>query len=520
MTLITPGPPAPGGQYGPQLGGPVLGPRRPEPGEPGWTIWPHRIWPIDVGAAAPRRVVALALLAALLGTLVWRVTVFSVGYLLVGALVFGVVYGTARRSPTRQEWAGMAMTLALLAVPAVLAAEWVDALCVAAAWIVGWCTFVGGRSWTAVFAGPLLAWAVPARVVGWTQRTLRRIELPGGSGDLRRLAIVLATTVVLVAAFGGLFAGADVAFAHVLSGLLPALDVGEFMARSVVFTVVLAFVLFGAYLIRFPPRLDAAAPRIGWTVARWEWAVPVAALDTLFVAFVAVQATVLFGGHRHVLETAGLTYAEYARQGFWQLLVVSALTVLVIAVTLQLAARDTAADRRLIRSLVGLLCAMSVVVVASAVHRMWLYQQAYGFTELRLLVITVELWLGAVFVLIAGCGIRMAAEWLPRAVLAAGVAALLGLAAVNPDRLIAQRNIERYAQTGHLDASYLTGLSADALPALDGLPESMRGCVGSWVTEDEREPWYQFNWSRWRASRAGVSTQDRAAWTRGCEPRR
>ena len=57
---------------------------------------------------------------------------------------------------------------------------------------------------------------------------------------------------------------------------------------------------------------------------------PLGVLDALFVAFVAVQATVLFGGHAHVLETEGLTYAEYARQGFWQLLWVSALTLLVL----------------------------------------------------------------------------------------------------------------------------------------------------------------------------------------------
>lgn len=462
-----------------------------------------------------------ALAAALAGTLVWRVTVLSIGYPAVGVLVFGVVYGTAGRRPARGEWAGIAMTLALLAVPAVLAAEWLGALCIMAAWIVGWCTLAGGRTFTAVFAGPFVAWVLPARVVGWTQRALRRITLPGGRGDTRRLLVVVAVTVVLIAAFAGLFASADVAFAHVLSGLVPQLDVGEVVARSVVFAIVAAFVLFGAYLVRFPPRLDAAAPRVGWTVARWEWAMPLAALDVLFVAFVAVQATVLFGGHRHVLETAGLTYAEYARQGFWQLLVVSALTMLVIAATLQLA--DTARDRLLVRILVGLLCLMSVVVVVSAVHRMWLYQQAYGFSQERLLVITVELWLGVVFGLIALCGIRMSAGWLPRAVLTAGVAALLGLAAVNPDRLIVQHNIDRYHHTGHIDAAYLTGLSTDALPPVQQLPESdpMRQCLRAWVTNVHSEPWYEFNLSRWRAARsvAADPAPDRTTYRRDCGSR-
>ena len=69
-----------------------------------------------------------------------------------------------------------------------------------------------------------------------------------------------------------------------------------------------------------------AAPRLRLA----EWAIPLALLDLLFLAFVAVQLTVLFGGHDHVLETSGLTYAEYAREGFWQLIAAAALTLVVV----------------------------------------------------------------------------------------------------------------------------------------------------------------------------------------------
>jgi hypothetical protein len=272
----------------------------------------------------------------------------------------------------------------------------------------------------------------------------------------------------------------------------------DVIARTVVFGVILALGLTGAYLVRFRPRLDALAPPPGSPVPRWEWALPLGVLDILFVAFVAVQASVLFGGHRHVLDTAGLTYAEYARQGFWQLLGVSALTLLVLSVALRKAARATAGDRLTVRVLIGTLCATSIVIVASAIHRMWLYQQAYGFSTERLMVITIELWLGAVFVLVAACGVRMSAGWLPRAVLVAGAVALLGLAAVNPERLIADRNIDRYQQTGQLDGEYLQNLSPDAGPALHRLPEAMRPCVA--YRGLRQDPWYQFNLSRSRVT--------------------
>lgn len=491
---------APGGY--PMMPPPIIGPALPRHGEPGFSVFSRRVWPLNPLAAAPLPFVLIALAVGLVGTALWRPTEYSIGYVVVGAMVFATVYGTADRWPGRFEALGIALTLALLSVPAVLAAPWVNALCIMAAWLIGWHTLAGGRTWTAVIAGSVVAWALPARVVGWVQRAApRRVQVP----RLGRIALVAAITCALVAVFGGLFAGADPAFNTLVQNLVPSFDTEDIISRTVVFFLVLLFVLGGGYLVRLPPKLDALAPPARRAVPRWEWAVPLAALDGLFLAFVAVQASVLFGGHAHVLATRGLTYAEYARQGFWQLLWVSALTVLVIAVVIRVAARVTGADRRMLRVLVGILCGTSIVVVISAIHRMWVYQDAYGFSTERLMVVTIELWLGTVFILIAAAGIRMSASWLPRAVLVAGVAALLGLAMLNPERLIADRNIDRFERTGQLDATYLSGLSSDIDPALRRLPESVRQCV---TGESQRHgPWYLFNLSMARSGR--MYTADR-----------
>lgn len=489
---------------------PMLGPLRAQFGQPGYTIWSHRVWPIDPLASAPRRFVVFAVLAGILGTTLWRPTALSIGYVVVGAMVFGVVYGTADRRPTRGEWRGMALTLALLQVPSLLAAQWLGVLCIMAAWLVGWCTLAGGRTWTSVFTAPFVPWLLPARVTGWVRRSVSELAFRGMSQPkLGRAAAVMAITAVLVFIFGGLFAAADPAFAHIVENLVPALAVDDIIARVVIFAVVAFFVLAAGYLMRFPPRLDAMAPAPMRPIPRWEWAVPLGVLDALFIAFVAVQATVLFGGHDHVLETEGLTYAEYARQGFWQLLGVSALTMLVIGGVIRVAGRVAAADRRMLRALVGTMCATSVVVVISAIHRMWLYQQAYGFSVQRIMVIGIESWLGVVFVLIAVAGIRLTGRWLPHAVLVAGAVTLLGLAAINPERLIAERNIDRYEQTGQLDTRYLLELSSDIDPALERLPEPIRQCAR--YRDDAPDPWYEFNLSRSRASHGGTPGVDACA---------
>ncbi|PRC42054.1 DUF4173 domain-containing protein, partial [Mycobacterium sp. ITM-2017-0098] len=456
----------------------------------------------------PRRLVVAALVAGLAGAAVWRISTLSIGYLLVGILVVGVAFGTAERRPTRTEWLGLAVTLALLAVPALLAAEWLGVLCILTAWLVGWSTLAGGRTWTAVVAGPVVPWVAPARVANWVRRAVpERGAARAGLPSASRIAVVAAVTVGLAVVFGGLFASADPAFARLVDQVMPAWRGDEFVSRAVVFAIVVCFVLSAAYLTRFPPRLDALAPRRAASVRNWEWAIPLAVLDLVFIGFVAVQATVLFGGHTHVLETEGLTYAEYARQGFWQLLWVSALTLLVLSVVVRVAGRNAPTDRRLLRTLVGTLCATSVVVVISAIHRMWVYQQAYGFSTERLMVITIELWLGAVFVVVALAGIRMSGRWLPRTILLAGAVALLSLAATNPDRLIAERNIDRYEQTGALDTAYLLRLSPDIEPALARLPEPMRWCA--MYRMHGPDAWYEFNLSRWRAPHDADGMDDR-----------
>jgi hypothetical protein len=88
-----------------------------------------------------------------------------------------------------------------------------------------------------------------------------------------------------------------------------------------------------------------------------------------------------------------------------------------------------------------------------------------------------ETWLGVLVVLVMLAGIRLRARWLAGAVVATAGATLLVLGAVNPDHFVADRNVDRFLSTGKLDVGYLQALSADAVPAVDRLPEPVRSCV-------------------------------------------
>jgi hypothetical protein len=234
-----------------------------------------------------------------------------------------------------------------------------------------------------------------------------------------------------------------------------------------------------------------------------EWALPLAVLDALFLAFVAVQLTVLFGGNDHVLKTAGLTYAEYARQGFWQLIAAAALTLVVVKGATLVAQPRTTTEERTLQLLLGLLCALTLVVLASALHRLTLYVDAFGFTRPRLAAEGFILWLGGTFAILLLLGALRRTASFPRTVLAWTASALVAFSIANPDARIADRNVERWRNTGRLDVGYVSTLSADAVPALSELPAPLRSRVLAQIADrvSREEPWSSANLSRARAQR-------------------
>ncbi|MFE7762175.1 DUF4153 domain-containing protein [Streptomyces sp. NPDC057438] len=430
----------------------------------------------------------------------------AVNILVVAVPATIAVYAAGRRAGRRpRPWALVwgAAGAALLTVPALRAAEWPSFLAVVTALAVGSIALHGGRTWPAVLLGPIGVFTSLVTGPAWGWRGLRE-RVGGDRGRLAPLFRAVVVAVVLLFVFGALFAGADAAFADLLGALVPDVTVSDGPWRVLLLALGLFGTLAAARTAAAPTRWDRVQVPAGRARGRAEWALPLIGLIALFAVFNAVQLAVLFGGYDAVLKETGQTYAEYARQGFWQLLMATLLTLLVIVIALRWAPRTRPGDRRLVHGVLGTLCALALVVVASAVRRMDMYVDAYGLTRLRISVLTMEIFLGLVIVLIMAAGV-WGARWLPRAVAACAAAAVLAFGLVSPDALIAERNVERYETTGRFDLPYARGLSADAVPALDRLAEPMRSCA-LWDIKEELEerrhlPWYATSWGEAEARR-------------------
>jgi len=306
---------------------------------------------------------------------------------------------------------------------------------------------------------------------------------------LRGPVLGLLAALPIAVVFGGLLMDADPVYDRILSDhlalrldavaphLLAMLRWGWLAAG------VIAAVVWARGAAPVPPIPTPGRGRLGLG----EVGTVLAVVDLLFASFVLVQFRVLFGGAAFVQAVSGLSYAEYARSGFFQLVAVAALSLpLLLAADWLLGRRDRTALRRF-RGLALLMLLLLDVMLASALYRMRLYTVEYGLTELRFYTTAFMGWLVLVLGWFAASVLRGRRERFAPGAVAAAALTLVALNLLNPDGLIARTNLGRVAAGREVDAEYIAGLSADALPTirrtLPGLPAAQRCALGTAVRD-------------------------------------
>ncbi len=448
-------------------------------------------WP-DTGTPARREVLlACAVIGLFAGlTLPYANAGLAATLVLLASGLLVLWVSRHRRSPF--TWACAALCVGFALLVTLRDAEWMVVLGLMTSALLTTAALTNGRSAVGMVLSAM-AWPFAGlRGLPWLGRTFR--ALGGGNNSAAVVRTVILSGLALLV-FGVLFATGDAIVGHWLSLVLPDLEEGVVL-RAFVAVAVTGVVLAAAYLSLNPPTVETSGVRRP-AQHRFEWLAPVLLVDAVFALFLAAQTAAFLGGHDYIRDATGLTYADYVHQGFAQLTFATALMLLVVWAASRKAG-DTPADKWWLRVSLGALCVLTLVVVASALHRMDLYQDAYGFTRLRLLVDVFEGWLGLVVIAVLVAGIRLRGWWLPRMALLSGATLLLGLALANPDAWIAQHNIDRYESTGKVDWSYLRGLSEDAAPTLAKLPPEQAACALN-DPSPTRDGWNGWNLARARS---------------------
>lgn len=333
------------------------------------------------------------------------------------------------------------------------------------------------------------------REVPWGE--VKRLRSAQAASIGRGLAVGMPFLLV----FGALFVAADAVFRHLLESAVPTavpriwpqllIAVGVAWASSGLLRDL------GAHResARLVPSDALVSRKPSISLGATETAVALGGLDLLFTFFVAVQARYLFGGQSVVVGHEHLTYAAYARHGFFELLAVSALVVPLVVVA------NTVVRSRLVSILSGVLVLLELAVAASALQRMHVYVDQYGLTELRVYAVGTILWITVVLLWALVTIVRGSARRFAVGVVLAGFAATLALNVVNPDAVIARTNLDR----PKVDPAYLARLSDDAVPALVARVAAIRNqSLRTRIAGALLDRRFDRDLLGWNASRAGA----------------
>lgn len=179
-------------------------------------------------------------------------------------------------------------------------------------------------------------------------------------------------------------------------------------------------------------------------------------LAFIYVIYSGIQILFLF--LRRGLP-GGMTYSQYAHQGFWQLLAVSLINLVTVMVCIQVFE-----TRRMLNVLLLVISVCTCVMTLSAAYRMLLYVGVYHLTFLRILV----LWfLGVLTLVMLGVMVSIFRQEFPlfRYAVAAVTCCYIVFSFAGVDRIIASYNLRHMEQITWQDVNYLLhDLSVDAAP--------------------------------------------------------
>ncbi|AIQ68388.1 DUF4153 domain-containing protein [Paenibacillus graminis] len=389
--------------------------------------------------------------------------------------------------------------------------------------------------------GPLLIgaaaehfFAQSLRHWGTAPRIIRRIFGGAKLQDERKQVVVkvligLGISLPLLLIVTSLLSSADGVFHELLAGipqLLERLSFGEGFARLLwvlllgtgMFGLLWGFVDHKVYVWNPKPELNMEE---GSSAASLNELLPgpltlkvdpvilttiLTVINTVYVLFVSLQFSYLFGAWGGILPE-GSTYADYARSGFFELILVTSINFVLLLLSLHSTGPAAARLRRIVNILLYILVLCSVIMLYSAYSRLALYEEAYGYTYIRFLVHAFMIFLGLLLVLAA---VRISRVQFPLApcCLALGLFSYVLINYIGMDHIIAKQNIQRYETSGILDSSYLSRLSPDVTPLLIGFSKQENGKLDAVLREkwenrtQAARTWPSFNVAKARAERA------------------
>lgn len=330
---------------------------------------------------------------------------------------------------------------------------------------------------------------------------------------ITKVLIGLAISIPFLIVIISLLASADRIFKFFIdkiSSLFGSINISDFLVQGVI--VLLISIIVFSYTWSFSNPNDSIQTRvqpssIGTNNKSWDPIISITILSVIncvYLVFTIIQFTYMFGAINNALPP-DFTYAEYARRGFFELLLVTLINFSLLLSSIRFTRKDGKLVARTVRLLHSLLVLCTLVILTSAYFRMSLYETAYGYTYLRVLTHSFMMFLCVLF-MIAFYKIWNERISLLKPYIVVSIMAYMIINFANIDVLIAKNNVNRYLETGKLDTHYLWNLSYDSIPELVNLLNDKKVSIdiNRYLFEQQRviskkQSWQSFNLSQHKA---------------------
>lgn len=364
-----------------------------------------------------------------------------------------------------------------------------------------------------MFARPLRNCLKPLSLI--SRNAKRRVNFGKYTVAGKVLAGLMLTIPLLIVVIP-LLASADDVFRYFIEqipNLFKDINIGQFIPRFLIVTIVTGLVFSYLWSLFYSKTESTSIISNVKILSPGAFLDPITVttllilIDVLYVFFIAVQFSYLFGSLTDGLPQ-NFTYAQYARKGFFELVAVTVINLVILIGNMNFVKASGRKIDKVVRALNTALVISTFIMLLSAHLRMSLYEEAYGFTYLRILT---HVFMGYLFVLVT---VSLAKIWrhsipLLKSFIVISIVAYTLLNYINVDQLIVKNNIERYNKGNPIDISYLTTLSYDAVPQLVDFMNGTTDRELAMKLENELKhkkdvlakatPWQSFNISKYRA---------------------
>ncbi|HZW82764.1 MAG TPA: DUF4173 domain-containing protein [Candidatus Deferrimicrobium sp.] len=341
--------------------------------------------------------------------------------------------------------------------------------------------------------------------------------IPGKFRVVGKVLVGLLLTIPLLIVIVPLLASADDVFRNfveLIPNIFQTININEFVARVLIVTIVACLVFSYLWsLFVSKTALTGAVSNTNSLNKPGPFLDPITVttilvlIDVLYIFFIAIQFSYLFGSLQSGLPD-NFTYAQYARKGFFELVVVTLINLVILLGNMNFVKESGSLLGKVVKVLNTVLVVSTIIMLLSAHFRMYLYEEAYGFTYLRVLTHAFMVYLFVLFIVTLSKIWHQALPLLKSYIVISIVAYTL-VNYINIDSLIAKNNIERYNKGNPIDIMYLTQLSYEAVPQLVDFMHSTSNQALAKQLENELKykkqvleketPWQSFNISKYRA---------------------